>query len=121
MELNDGKRLLHGPLESIRMNTAGIDFVEIKLQWTARASLAKSGLRDGEWEVAPNNLITFPNLAVPFLIEDIPEKGRRVRFGLNLLYFNEIPGVDPQRVKGLKIPAEIPLNSLRRFWSLIAH
>ena len=121
VELNDGKRLLHGPIKSIRITTTGIDFVEIRLKWTARMPLAKSGLRDGEWEAVPNNLITFPNLAVPFLIESMPGKGKRVRFGLNLLYFDDIPGVDPRLVKGLEIPAEIPPNPLARFWRWISH
>jgi len=41
---------------------------------------------------------------VPFVIEDTPNKGPRVRFaGTNILYFNEVEGLNPARVEGLVI------------------
>lgn len=102
MELNDGEsEVLHGPIESIVINE--MDYVEIKLKWMARMPILPGGIPNGEWEVHQNQPILFPNLVVPFVVEDTPEKGERVRFGLNIIYFNEV-GFGPERVKGLTVP-----------------
>ena len=101
VEFNDGKKATHGPIKSIKIDEA--DMVVIELKWAAEVSLSKVGLPDGDWvAVKENNPIVFPNLLVPFVIEDTPIKGPRVRFrALNILYFNPVEGLDPSRVKGL--------------------
>ena len=104
VELNDGKRVLHGPIKDIRI-TEG-DNVEINLKWVARAELGQLGIPVGNWRVGKDEekRIVFPNIVVPYVIEDTPEKGPRVRFaGANILYFNEVEGLDPSKVEGFKL------------------
>lgn len=105
VELNDGKWLIHGPIQSIELD-AQTDFVRIKLHWAARVDLNEARVPAGDWEVAPDTarVIEFPNLAVPFVIEPTPEKGLRVRFAsLNILYIDPVKGLDPKRVRGLQL------------------
>lgn len=104
VELNDGKTAIHGPLESIKINE--MDMVEIRLKWRAQVALGgAAGMPQGNWKAAPNDgPILFPNFVVPFEIEDTPEKGPRVRFGINILYINPVKGIDPSRVEGLTAP-----------------
>ena len=68
VELNDGKHVVHGPLESIEINDA--DFVVIKLKWSARMVLGQHGVPvNFEWEAVPENPpIVFPNLILPFVL-----------------------------------------------------
>ncbi len=102
VELSDGKRVIHGPIENMQINEG--DFVVINLKWVARAELDKVGLPSGSWKVAEDRekAVVFPNIVVPYVIEDTPEKGPRVRFaGRNILYFNEVDGLDPSKVEGL--------------------
>jgi hypothetical protein len=104
VEMNDGKRLVHGPIKGIEID--GTDNVLIELEWAATCLLGATGLPvSDEWQlVTPLQPVVFPNFVVPFLIEDTPEKGPRVRFGgLNILYINKIEGLDPAKVKGLVI------------------
>ncbi len=107
VELNDGKTALHGPLESIELDDT--DWVVIKLKWRAEVELGgPMGLPRGDWKAVDNaEPIRFPNFTAPFVIEDTPEKGPRVRFnGTNILYFNaDAEGLDPKRVVGLELPA----------------
>jgi hypothetical protein len=95
--------VFHGPIKKIEINKH--DFVILTFEWVAQMPLP--GIRGfGEWEKAPDGKIeqVFPNLIVPFVIEDTPEKGKRIRFaGLNIIYIDEIQGIDPAQVKGLKI------------------
>lgn len=102
LELNDGKRVLHGPIESIRITDK--DFVEIRLKWVATVALNPIGVPMGKWKKASEKqkVVLFPNLVVPFEFEQTPEKGPRVRFGFNLLYLNEVEGLDPSRVEGIE-------------------
>jgi len=103
LELNNGERVIHGPIESIVID--GSDFVVITLKWAARMEL-NDGIPGGGWRVAEekDKKAIFPNLVVPFVIEDTPSKGPRMRFaGANILYFNEVEGLNPARVEGLVI------------------
>ncbi|TSC64496.1 MAG: hypothetical protein G01um1014106_90 [Parcubacteria group bacterium Gr01-1014_106] len=104
VELNNGQTAIHGPLKSIRITDE--DFVEIHLKWRAQVSLDALGLPEGNWKVAPNDKpIIFPNLAVPYEVENTPTKGKRVRFrGTNILYIDAVEGLDPARVEGLELP-----------------
>lgn len=92
LELNDGNRVLHGPIESIRITDE--DFVEIRLKWAATMELHQTGIPSDKWQKASDTqkTILFPNLVVPFEFEQTPEKGPRVRFGFNILYLNEVGG-----------------------------
>jgi len=111
MELNDGKKVVHGPVESIKINDS--DMVVIILKWAAEATLSGVGL-PGDWIATKENKpFTFPNLLVPFVIDDTPEKGQRVRFnGTNILYFDQVDGLDPKRVKGLNLTESKIKNSV---------
>ena len=103
LELNNGERVIHGPIEDIAIDES--DFVVITLKWAARMEL-NDGIPGGGWRVAEekDKKAIFPNLVVPFVIEDTPNKGPRVRFaGANILYFNEVEGLNPARVEGLVI------------------
>ena len=103
LELNNGERVIHGPIEDIAIDES--DFVVITLKWAARMEL-NGGIPSGRWVVAEekDKEAIIPNLVVPFVIEDTPNKGPRVRFaGTNILYFNEVEGLNPARVEGLVI------------------
>jgi hypothetical protein len=103
LELNNGKRVIHGPIESIQITNT--NDVEIRLKWAATIELNQSCLPIGSWRKGPDNskIVIFPNFVIPFEIEETPEKGPRVRFGTNILYIDEIKGLDPKRVEGLNI------------------
>ena len=101
LELNDGKSLYHGRVESVSIDDGT---VIIKLKWAAWRPLAH-GLPIGEWEAVPNEPIAFPNMVVQFVIEDTPEKGDRVRFGMNILYFTAPGSLEPSQVRGLEVVA----------------
>jgi hypothetical protein len=62
-----------------------------------------NGIPNGEWVAASSEPVIFPNLMVPYE-EESTEKGPRIRFGLNILYLNEVESLDPARVRGLVIP-----------------
>jgi hypothetical protein len=105
MEIQNQKKglVFHGPIKKVEVNK--YDFVILTFEWVAQMPLPNNkGF--GEWEKAPNEQIVqvFPNLKVPFVIEDTPEKGKRIRFaGLNIIYVDKIQGIDPAQVRGLKI------------------
>ena len=106
MEIQDHKKglVFHGPIEKVEVNEN--DFVILTSKWVAQMPLpGNKGF--GKWKKAPDEQKTqiFPNLIVPFVIEDgSPEKGKRIRFAnFNIIYINEIQGIDPSNVKGLKI------------------
>jgi hypothetical protein len=102
VEFNDGRTATHGPLESIEIDEA--DFVVIRLKWRAQVELGAAGMPIGDWTaVANEEPIMFPNFTVAYEIEGTPEKGPRVRFGLNIIYFNRVEGLDPSRVVGLEL------------------
>ena len=102
VEINNGKTCVHGPLKDINIDLD--DFVTIELKWAAKIELAEFGVPSGEWEAHDTMSFRFPNLAVPFVIEDTPHKGERVRWGVgSLIYFGEVEdNVDPTKIKGLK-------------------
>ncbi len=105
VELNDGKRAMHAPIESIEINET--DSVVITFKWCAEVELGPPlGLPIGEWRLIVNEPLIFPNFMVPYEIEDTPTKGPRVRFsGTNILYFSaDAEGLDPARVVGLQLP-----------------
>lgn len=92
--------VIHGPIESISVDEN--DFVQIRLKWAAKMG-AMGTPTFMEWVNSPENkTMSFPNLVVPFVIEDTPEKGRRVRFGFNILYIDPVEGLDPKKVEGLE-------------------
>lgn len=94
----------HGPIESVKINE--MDFVVIRRKWVAQMPLPdKPGF--GRWKKGPDEAkeVLFPNFVVPFIIEPTPQKGYRVRFGLNLIYLDQISGIDPRAVEGLELPA----------------
>lgn len=100
-EFQNQERILHGPIESVSIDR--FDMVHIKLKWAATmAPPGKPGF--GEWRSAPKRReVVFPNLVVPFVFEQTPQKGERVRFGLNILYLDAIKGLDPAKVEGLNL------------------
>src|SRR3989344_716 len=101
LELQTEKMVIHGPVESLKVNED--DMVVITLKWAARsAPLDKPGF--GKWKTSPEDReVIFPNVVVPYVIETTPEKGERVRFGLSMLYFDPVPGLDPAKVQGLEL------------------
>jgi len=103
VEINDGKMCIHGPLKDISIDE--MDFVKIELRWAAIVKLGEFGIPAGEWEAFDVTLFQFMNLVVPFVIEDTPEKGERVRWGVgSLIYFDEVEdNVDPTKIEGLKV------------------
>jgi len=99
-ELNYDKTVIHGPVESVKVH--GGNTVVIRLKWAAQATLGAIGLPEGGWKAAPLKIQhTFFNRQVPFVIEDTPGKGQRVRFGRSILYIDKQVGLDPSKVKGL--------------------
>jgi len=106
VELNDQKWAIYGPIKSINITEA--DNVQIVVEWAIKRPLGKYGIPvgEGKWEVVsqiPLTLMMFPNLVVPFVIENIPEMGDRVRFAdFNILYFNVIEKVSSSDVEGLQ-------------------
>ncbi|MEK0369487.1 MAG: hypothetical protein QQN62_07795, partial [Nitrosopumilus sp.] len=73
-------------------------------KWSAEVSLREHEIPEGNWTAIKNQPIIFPNLMAPFVIENTPEKGERVRFNnTNILYFNKIDGLDPSKVDGLEL------------------
>jgi hypothetical protein len=115
VELNDGQRILIGPIESMWI-TPG-DNVEIKLRWTARVKLDPStGVPDGEFEAVPNEAILFPNIAVPYVLENEPGlKGLRIQFGRNLLFLRESE-LDTSRIRGFPYRERRAPGTFRRLW-----
>ena len=105
-EIQDAQRGLvyHGPVDKVVVDD-GSDMVVITLKWAAQMGLpGRPGF--GEWEKAPDKAktIVFPNLMMPFTVEETPDKGKRLRFGDSLIYLDEVEGVDPKKVKGLDLP-----------------
>lgn len=103
VEFNDGKTCIHGPLKDISIDE--MDFVQIELKWAAQIKLGEYGVPSGEWEAFDTTKFQFPNLIVPFIIEDTEVKGGRVRWGVgSLIYFDEVEdNVDPTKIAGLKM------------------
>jgi hypothetical protein len=103
VEINDGKTCIHGPLKDISIGLD--DFVTIELKWAAKVALGEFGVPAGGWEAHDITKFLFPNLVVPFVIEDTPRKGERVRWGVgSLIYFDEVEDlVDPTKIKGLNV------------------
>lgn len=95
-------RIIHGPVESVSIDED--DFVHIKLKWAAETwAIGYPGF--GGFKNSPDDIeLIFPNLIVPFVFDDTPNKGRRVRFAvLNILYLQPVEGIDPSKVEGLHI------------------
>jgi hypothetical protein len=103
LELQNDQHVVHGPIESVELGDD--DIVIIKLKWTAEMK-KENGIPTFEWKAMTNKPFAFPNLTVPFVIEETPEKGPRVRFGLNILYLNAVEGLDPATVEGLELPTQ---------------
>ena len=106
--LNDGRVEVYGPVQAVNVDDNGT--VHIETKWAIKRGLGEFGIPVTQWEVVsntPTDFIQFPNLVVPFVIEDTPDKGPRVRFGgLHILYFNDVHKVDPSKVEGLRLATE---------------
>ncbi len=102
LELNDRVRVIHGPIASMSIDE--MDWVVITLKWAARMPYPGQ-LGCGTWKSSPEDkTVRFPNFMLPFVVELTPEKGPRVRFAAtNILYFSNVPGLDPSKVEGLYI------------------
>jgi len=101
LELNNGQRVVHGPIKSVKMNDS--DMVIIELEWAAEAKLSGMGLPDEWTAIESDKPFIIPN-GVPFTIQDTPEKGQRIMFhGMNILYFDKVEGLDPKKVRGLEL------------------
>lgn len=99
------KKIFHGPAKSVVVNDD--DLVEIHFHWLACNTLDDMGIPPlGGWTVAhPSaNPVIFQNLFLPFVFEDTPEKGPRIRFGHSIMYLDKVPGLDPAKVAGLVLP-----------------
>lgn len=107
MEIQDQKQRLifHGPIDTIEVDE--MDFVRITLKWVAQMGMPGED-SFGSWEKAPDEAkeTVFPNIVVPFVIQNTPAKGRRICFGLNIIYIDAIEGIDPSEVRGLDLPEE---------------
>lgn len=94
--------VFHGPVDKIEITDE--DFVRILYKWVAQNGTLESG-KFGEWVKAPDEhkLLVFPNLMVPFRIENTLEKGKRIRFlSLNIIYIDDVHStVTPDKVKDL--------------------
>ncbi len=102
--LNDGRVEVYGPVQAVTVDDN--DTVHIETKWAIKRGLGELGIPVTEWEVVsntPTDFIQFPNLMVPFQIEDTPEKGPRVRFGMSIIYFNDVHKVNPSEVEGLQL------------------
>jgi hypothetical protein len=97
-EMQDPQQPLvyHGDVESIGIVSQGT--VVITLKWVLQMGTPGSS-EYGKWKQAPEALkrIVFPNYLIPFVIEGTPEKGRRIRFGLNIIYLATKSSLDPSR------------------------
>ena len=95
--------VIHGPIESIVIDEN--DNVIITLKWAAKNGLPDKGTFKPEWQNDPESRIfMFPNLMLPFVFEEgSHDKGERVRAGLNILYLDEVSGIDPANVIGLQL------------------
>ncbi|MFZ6015109.1 MAG: hypothetical protein ACOYUZ_02010 [Patescibacteria group bacterium] len=104
VELNNRKSVVNGPLESIQLGPDD-DMVRIKLKWAGKVSLSEHGVPRGDWVAVADEELTleFPNLAMPYVIEDAPAKGLRIRFGYSIIYVEPIEGISPSMLKGLKL------------------
>jgi len=104
VELNNGKEVIHGPIQEVRVDD--MDNLHIITKWLVRMSLDDMGIPiTGKWEVmsqGPKDLGPWPTFMLPYVIENTPEKGPRVRFGTNILYLEMVEGVDPSTVEGLE-------------------
>lgn len=95
--------VVHGPIESIVIDES--DFVIVTLKWAAKNGLPSKGTFKPKWQNDPElRVFMFPNLLLPFVFEEgSRDKGERVRAGLNILYLNEVSGIDPANVIGLDL------------------
>jgi hypothetical protein len=105
-ELNDSNMAVYGPVASIEIDK-DIDFVHINVKWAIKRPLGQHGIPTGKgkWIVVSNTPICiaqFPNFVVPYVFENTPEKGPRVRFSLgSIIYLNDVQKVRPEEVEGL--------------------
>lgn len=101
VELNDGKTLLHGPVESVTV-VDGIVYITVK--WLAKMALDPLFGTPAEcWTAVSSRPIVverFRNFTRPFTMES-SNKGPCVRWGgTNIIYCNDIRGLNPKNIKG---------------------
>lgn len=85
LELNDGKRVLNGPVKAIQIHD---QHVVVILEKTRFLELDENHLPCPPWIEIKNTPLGWLK-ATPFVYEDTPKKGPRIRFGLNILYFEK--------------------------------
>jgi len=101
LEMQGGGIVIHGPIDSVSIDE--FDSVRIKLKWAAEMGALMTP-DFGKWKNSPENTeVVFPNFVAPFVFEDMPGKGARVQFGLNILYIEPVNGLNPAEVEGLHI------------------
>ncbi|MFA6475857.1 MAG: hypothetical protein WCV68_00425 [Candidatus Paceibacterota bacterium] len=97
----NGNTVLRGPVKSITLSDEGL--VSIDLWWAAEMPvMGEEGF--GIWHASNKRHFGFPNFALPYVIEDTPEKGERIRFGISLIYLERLEGentLDVRKVNGL--------------------
>lgn len=96
-----GNTIIRGPVKSVTINDSG--FVTIELWWAGEMPvMGEEGF--GTWKASNKRSFGFPNFLLPYVIEDTPEKGERVRFGISLIYLERLEGentLDVKKVNGL--------------------
>lgn len=102
MDLNDGEKATYGPVERILVTPH--DNVVIVLKWTAARELGPVGIPTGDWRYravsCTPTMVTFPNGIIPFELQMTPEKGKRVMFGMNIIYIDPVEKITPEDVVG---------------------
>lgn len=96
----------YGPVTDVVVNGLD-DEVEIHVSWSVSRPLENGLLTEEGWEPflrMPHIFLKFRNFTVPFVFEDTPKKGPRVRFGTGVLYLLERSiEIDPRTIPGLLI------------------
>lgn len=99
-----GNTIIRGPIKSLTVN--GNDSVVVELEWAAE--MPQPGQEGfGTWKVSTKTTFSFPNLVMPYVVEETPEKGDRIRMGTTIFYIERLEGIntlDPTKVEGLKLP-----------------
>jgi hypothetical protein len=93
------------PIKSIIVDES--DNVVIELEWTAE--MPKPGQPGfGTWRMSSHTKMQFPNLVVPYVLEDTPEKGDRIRFAAaSIIFVERIEGVntlDTSKIENFQTP-----------------
>lgn len=98
----DGPSIIRGPIKTILVDKR--DYVVVELEWAAE--MPKPGERGfGTWRMSNETTFRFPNFVVPYVLEDTPEKGDRIRFGTCFMFMKRLEGVntlDTSKIEGFQ-------------------